>query len=128
MNTKQPKYNTGDILSSNGQLALVKENCGEVEMNCSFIEVYQLEFFAPDGKTRIAYVEPEFVEKFFKPATMVNGQPLPADGWNKTAVTPMQVGWVVKRWNKPTGPVVWAGYYNGSAKLASCDEWLALSL
>lgn len=44
-------------------------------------------------------------------------------GWISCSVQSPQPGWIVKRWNSGT---VWAGYFNGDAKMASCDYWLPI--
>lgn len=46
--------------------------------------------------------------------------------WIDAKVRPPEPGLIVKRWKKPHGYSHWAGYFNGDAKMASCDFWLML--
>lgn len=130
MNTGKcsPWYSNGDILIANGNLAIVLDKHALTEINFMHAGAYRIQFHNADGTQSVSNVQHGVVETFFKLAKAADGEILPIDGWNKTSVIPMQVGWVVKRWNKPTGPVVWAGYFNGSPKMASCDEWLPLKM
>ena len=49
--------------------------------------------------------------------------PKPDAGWINASVRPPEKGWIVKRWK--TG-AVWAGKYDGTDKMGSCDEWMPL--
>jgi hypothetical protein len=44
-------------------------------------------------------------------------------GWKDSKVEPPKPGFIVKRWNSGA---MWAGFFDGSAKFANCDQWYPL--
>jgi hypothetical protein len=123
-----PIYNKGDILVANGEFAHVADNCVPMQINSVTVFGYLITFTNQYGENRVVKLTYDFVDQFFKLSKALNCELLTIDGWNKTKIISLRPGYVVKRWNKPNGPVLWAGYFNGDPKLASCDEWMPITI